>query len=162
GLTEDGRKRLINRHDIWRHSLTTLACKVDADCGASQPGQRCVTELPDAVVNSDGSVTGVCSLPYAVRNRDDPTDPSSDHLGPTPIVYYLNDEFPADLKPMAAEVGRQYDETMKGIYKSLLGSDAPGPMFIMCLNNPVQDGDPIECGKAGTQARLGDIRFSLL
>lgn len=153
GLTEQGKKRLINRHNIWRRSLTEQSCKTNADCGDPSPGRRCVTEVPEAVIHPDGTITGVCSLPYAERNGSE---------GPRPIVYYVNDGFPEDLKPMAKELERQYDETFRGIYRSLLGQDAPGQMFFVCTNNPVKAGDPAACGSEGVHARLGDIRYNLL
>jgi hypothetical protein len=162
GLTETGRIRLISRHNIWQHGLSAQTCRVDADCGAYQPGVRCATEIPDAPVNADGSLSGRCALPFSARNLEDPTNPDSQDLGPRKIVYYLNDSFPADLKEAATQLGNEYDGIYRDIYKSAVGRDAPGTMFVVCLNNPVQDGDPAECGPTGTHARLGDIRFNML
>ena len=163
GTTETGRSRFINRFNTWRKSLGTTECKVNADCGAAQAGVACVTSL--ASVRPDGTpetAVGRCSLPFAVRNLTDVNDSSSADLGPRPIVYHLNDTFPDDLKPMAKELERQFDETFRGIYKSLVGKDAPGQVFFVCPNNPVLAGDPVECGAVGTHARIGDIRFSFL
>lgn len=157
GLTEEGKKRLINRHNIWRRSLTEQRCKTNLECGDAAPGRRCVTEVPEATINADGTVTGVCSVPYAERNIVNGAD-----LGPRPVVFYVNDSFPADLKANAKEIERQFDETFRGIYKSLLGRDSPGPMFVVCVNNPVKAGDPAACGNEGVHARLGDIRYNLL
>ena len=163
GLTEPGRVRLLNRHNVWRKSLSSQACVKDADCGATAAGVRCVTELPDAPVNAaSGVVTGTCSLAYAVRNLENPADPSSRDLGPQPIVYYVNDSFPSDLKGMAAELGRQYDEVFRNIVKTATGKDPTAPTFVVCPNNPVQAGDPEVCGSAGTHPRIGDIRFNML
>jgi len=163
GLTEEGKKRLINRHNIWRHALDfDAACKVDSDCGSKMPGRRCVTEIPEAVIHPDGSVTGVCSWPYEVRNLEDPKNVASLELGPRAIVYHVNDQFPEDLKPAAKELERQYDEVFRGIYKSLLGKDSPAPLFVVCTNNPVKEGDHAWCGEPGTHVRLGDIRYNLL
>ncbi|MBK7858091.1 MAG: zinc-dependent metalloprotease [Archangiaceae bacterium] len=162
GLTEEGRKRFINRHNIWRRSLSSQPCKIDSQCGAAEAGKRCVTELPYATVEPDGTVVGLCSYPYALRNRQDPAQATSADLGPKPIVYCVNDAFPEDLKPMAQELARQYDATFKGIYKSLVGSDATTDMFVVCPTNPVKAGDPAVCGAAGTHVRLGDLRYNLL
>src|SRR5205814_2128477 len=96
----------------------------DSECGDAQPGRRCVKEIPDATVNpADGTVSGRCSYPYAERNLQDPRIPGSADMGPRPVVYYVNDSFPEDLKPMAQELARQYDDTLKGIYKTLLNKN---------------------------------------
>lgn len=163
GLTEPGRERLINRHDIWRRSLTTRACGADTDCGDPAPGQRCVTQLPDAKIDPvSGKVTGVCSIPYALRNLEDPGNSASRDLGPKPIVYYVNDTFPAELKPAAREVERQFDDVFKGIGTSLTGRPPPSKSFVVCVNNPVLAGDPPECGAEGTHPRIGDLRYNVL
>ncbi|MBX7098663.1 MAG: zinc-dependent metalloprotease [Myxococcaceae bacterium] len=163
GLTEAGRSRFINRHNLWRRSLTTDECRKDADCGAAAPGRRCVTELPDALIDEkSGVVTGVCSLPYAVRNLEDPSNPASADLGPRPLVYFLNDTFPEDLKGAAKNLQDQYDAIYKGIVKQLTGKDVAGQLYVVCPNNPVKDGDPAACGPAGTHARVGDLRYSFL
>ncbi|MBX7114919.1 MAG: zinc-dependent metalloprotease [Myxococcaceae bacterium] len=162
GVTEPGRVRLLNRHNVWRKSLSTQACVKDADCGTAAPGVRCITELPDAPVDASGAVTGTCSLAYAVRNLENPADTNSRDLGPAPIVYYVNDTFPADLKGMAAELGRQYNEVFRNIVKTASGKEPTSPTFVVCPNNPVQAGDPEVCGSPGTHPRIGDIRFNML
>ncbi|MFZ5469923.1 MAG: zinc-dependent metalloprotease [Myxococcota bacterium] len=162
GQTESGRIRLINRHNLWQKSLTTQACKEDSECAPAQPGVRCVRELPDAQVAPDGSVTGRCSLPYAVRNLEDPSNPNSLDLGPRKVVYHLNDSYPADLKDVALEMAAEYDQTLQTIYRQLTGKNANTTLFTVCVNNPVKAGDPHECGPAGTHARIGDLRYSFL
>jgi len=162
GLTETGRERFINRHNQWWRSLSSKPCQLDVHCGDTSPGVRCVTELPTATVEADGKVTGVCSLPYAARNRATPEDPSSVDLGPRPIVYFLSQGFPEELKATAKELERQYDVTFRGVVEALQGRPAIGQAFVVCVNNPVREGDPAVCGQPGTTARLGDIRFNLL
>jgi hypothetical protein len=162
GLTESGRDRFINRHNQWWRSLTNRPCQLDQHCGPPAPGQRCVTEMPDAKVEADGKVTGVCSLPYAVRNRANPDDPNSLDLGARPIVYYLNQGFPEDLKGTARELERQYDAIFRDIVEKLQGRPAVGQAFVLCVNNPVREGDPAVCGQPGTTVRIGDIRFNVL
>ncbi|MCB9555329.1 MAG: zinc-dependent metalloprotease [Deltaproteobacteria bacterium] len=78
-----------------------------------------------------------------------------------PIVYFVNRDFPEDLKHVAREVGRQYNETFTNIVKTL-GHNPTGNVFILCENNPVKEGDPEQCGKAGNSPRLGDIRYSFM
>ncbi len=161
GQTESGRSRFINRHNQWWHTLTDKACTANAQCGA-EAGVRCVTELPSATVARDGTVTGVCSLPYSVRNRADPTNPASLDLGPRPIVYHVNTGFPEDLKATAKELERQYDAIFKGIVEQLQGRPVQGQAFVLCVNNPVREGDSVLCGQPGTSPRIGDLRYSML
>ncbi len=162
GATEAGRARMINRHNQWWRTLTADRCQLDSHCGQARPGVRCVTEVANATVEADGKVTGFCSLPYAVRNLENPNDPNSTDLGPRPIVYYLNVGFPEDLKATARELERQYDEIFKGIVERLQGRPVSGRAFVLCANNPVKEGDPTVCGVPGTTARIGDLRFNLL
>ena len=80
---------------------------------------------------------------------------------PRPVVYHVNAEFPDDLKPIAKQVGEQWNKVFKRVV-SATGNPYAGDMFITCLNNPVRDGDPKECGAAGNSPRLGDIRYSFM
>lgn len=162
GQTESGRLRLVNRFNLWRHSMSAMACAKDADCGEAAPGRRCVLEIPDAKPGDDGIVRGRCSLPFTVRNLADPANPASADLGPKPIVYFLNDNFPADLKDVARQVGEDYDAAFKHIVETDTGKPVAGRAFVLCANNPVQAGDPAECGPVGTHARIGDLRFNML
>ncbi len=163
--TFSGLKRLINRYNIWQHTIdpdTAKTCQKDLDCGSQASGVRCDLALPDAKLDEKTSaVIGRCTLPYAVRNLEDPK-PGSRDLGPRQIVYYLNDTFPKELIESAQKLADEYDSTLQEIYKSLVGSDAPSRMFTLCVNNPVVDGDPQECGPKGTHARIGDLRHSLI
>jgi hypothetical protein len=163
GLTESGRVRLLNRHDIWRRSMSDTVCVQDTDCGPSQAGVRCVREHPAAPFDAPSGVqSGLCSLPYPVRNLEDPGNPQSRDLGPRVIAYHLTEKFPEDLKGAALEVGRQYDELFRSLYRGATGREAPGPLFVVCSNNPVVSGDPAACGPVGTRVRIGDIRYNLL
>ncbi len=79
-----------------------------------------------------------------------------------PIVYHVNTDFPDDLKPVARKVADQWNEAVLGAARAA-GND-PGDRrgFVLCENNPVQAGDPIECGKAGDSPRIGDVRYSFM
>lgn len=81
---------------------------------------------------------------------------------PRPIVYHVNRDFPDDLKPMAEAVADQWN----GVFLDVVRSQGVDPgdkrMFIGCLNNPVEEGDPVECGAPGTSPRIGDIRYSFM
>jgi hypothetical protein len=57
---------------------------------------------------------------------------------------------------LADEVGGQ-----RGYSQAVIDIAKAKPMVIVC-HSPVTDGDPTECGKPGTVARLGDLRHHLL
>lgn len=78
-----------------------------------------------------------------------------------PIVYHVNGEFPDDLKATARKVAGQWNKVFKEVVQ-VTGNPYKGDMFILCENNPVKAGDPVQCGKAGDAPRLGDIRYSFM
>ncbi|MCO4762844.1 MAG: zinc-dependent metalloprotease [Myxococcales bacterium] len=80
---------------------------------------------------------------------------------PRPIVYHVNLQFTDELKPVARKVSAQWNKVFKDAVKAT-GNPYDGDMFILCENNPVKEGDPKECGEAGTSPRLGDIRYSFM
>jgi hypothetical protein len=115
------------------------------------------------------------SLPYSQRKV-------------RPILYFVNPEWPADLKDVADRTARAWNdafqETVAGmrLLEKKGGGEALGyaelreevkqmqlrgeSVFIGCLNNPVQAGDPKECidavGGVGNTARDGDLRYSFM
>ena len=162
GLTDSGRLRLLNRFNLWHHSLSDTLCRTDADCGAPAPGVRCVTEIPEPKIAPTGALSGVCALPYAVRNLEDPKNPGSRDLGPRPIVFHVNDAFPEDLKDAARELERQYDAAFRNLVEKASGRTVSSPAFVLCVNNPVRQGDPALCGAPGSNPKIGDLRTSFL
>ena len=80
---------------------------------------------------------------------------------PRPVVYHVNREFPGDLRPVARKVAKQWNKVFKDTVAAT-GNKYAGDMFILCENNPVKEGDPAQCGKAGDAPRLGDIRYSFM
>ncbi|QDG50300.1 hypothetical protein FIV42_06000 [Persicimonas caeni] len=88
-------------------------------------------------------------------------DPADREL--RPIVYHVNTDFPDDLKPIAHKVADQWNSVFNDAVTAQgyqLGADER--TFILCPNNPIQEGDPAECGEPGTSPRLGDIRYSFM
>lgn len=101
-----------------------------------------------------------------------------------PIVYFLNPEFPNELKPIAQQTADAWNDTFAETVASLrlLEGREPGSAlsntelrnevkamqdrgeraFVLCQNNPVKEGDPAACGKPGTVARPGDLRYSFM
>ncbi len=81
------------------------------------------------------------------------------------IVYYLNEDFPAEYKSFAIDNGEEWNRLFReavlagtGWSESDLGDHR---MFTVCPNNPVEAGDPAECGKPGLNARIGDLRYNM-
>ena len=80
-----------------------------------------------------------------------------------PIVYHVNTDFPDDLKPIAREVADQWNEVFNDVVRVLGYPLAEGERtFIVCENNPVEEGDPAACGGVGNSPRIGDIRYSFM
>lgn len=101
-----------------------------------------------------------------------------------PIVYFLNPEFPSELRPVAQQTADAWDDAFSETVAALrLLEDRPAGSalshgelraevkamhdrgeraFVLCQNNPVQEGDHPACGKPGTVARQGDLRYSFM
>jgi hypothetical protein len=80
-----------------------------------------------------------------------------------PIVYHVNRQFPEDLKSVARETADQYNEIFTDAVEAAGKELEDGQrVFILCPNNPVQEGDPEACGEPGTSPRIGDIRYSFM
>ncbi len=85
---------------------------------------------------------------------------------PKPVVYHVNTNWPKDdeaLNQAATTVADQWNEVLVDVVKAtgntLLGNKR---MFVLCRNNPVEAGDPEECGEPGTEPKLGDLRYSFM
>ncbi|MBI2895977.1 MAG: zinc-dependent metalloprotease [Deltaproteobacteria bacterium] len=149
GPVESRRVRYATRWDIWQTSHTDEACASDDEC----TGGRC------------DEVRGLCTVPYAERE-------------PKPIVYHVGPGTSAEdaqvLSGIADEWSAALRDTVNGVRENecLNGGgsaeacaglrDETLAMFILCPNNPVQEGDPAECGAAGTAPRIGDMRYSFM
>ncbi len=79
-----------------------------------------------------------------------------------PIVYHVNDEFPEDLKPVAQEVADQWNAVFVDVVKAAGKDPGDQRVFVLCPNNPVRSGDPLECGAVGNSPRIGDLRYSFM
>jgi hypothetical protein len=84
------------------------------------------------------------------------------------IVYYLNEDYPRDIQEMvdtALENADEWDRAFKEAVKASTGwTDADfgnKRLYTICANNPVQKGDPAECGAEGTNPQIGDLRYSM-
>ncbi len=80
-----------------------------------------------------------------------------------PVVYHVNRDFPDDLQGVARNVADQWNGIFTDIVEAVGYELAEGEeVFILCPNNPVEEGDPEACGGAGNSPRLGDIRYSFM
>jgi hypothetical protein len=101
-----------------------------------------------------------------------------------PIVYFLNPEFPKELRETAQQTADAWNDTFAETVAALrlledreAGSSLTHEelrrevdamkarnerVFVLCQNNPVLPGDPAACGAPGTVARQGDLRYSFM
>lgn len=81
-----------------------------------------------------------------------------------PIVYYVNEDMPEYLREGNRRIGAEWNRVFKDAVSAMTGrplSELPD-MFVMCLNNPVREGDPAECGAPGLNPQIGDLRYSFV
>lgn len=155
--TESGRQLFAQRHNIWGKSKDVVK---DAQ------GNPVLTALGEPKLKS---------IPVEQRTLK-------------PIVYYVDAQTPSWIMPItsmreAKKAGRDPFQTVeaswdhayrravavpRGLeapvrydYEKPAGANEVPQMFFVC-RNPVQDGDPAACGKPGTYARMGDIRYSMI
>lgn len=139
GIREQNRTRYLTRHNMWVNWYDETTCHAVGDDA----------ELDEGEVRIDLN-TACTEIPVASRTL-------------RPIVYHVNTDFPDDLKPIAAAVGDQWNGAFNDVVTAQGYSLAPGERtFIVCPNNPIQDGDPAQCGEVGYSPRLGDIRYSFM
>lgn len=81
------------------------------------------------------------------------------------IAYHLNEDFPPEYKSYAIANGEEWNRVFREAVLAGTGWSAETlgnrRLFTICPNNPVQEGDPAECGGKDTNARIGDLRFSM-
>lgn len=81
-----------------------------------------------------------------------------------PIVYYVNEDFPEALKPAQKKVMEGWNDAFKDAVSHMTGrakSELPD-IVVACVNNPVREGDPSQCGQPGLRPQPGDIRYSMV
>lgn len=93
-----------------------------------------------------------------------------------PIVYYMTANTPSHLEPaasrhLATAQGMDPNETIEASWDRAfrravavprgIGADEVPQMFYVC-ESPVREGSPAACGKPGTFARIGDLRFNTI
>ncbi|MEZ4335672.1 MAG: hypothetical protein R3B82_03505 [Sandaracinaceae bacterium] len=169
GLIEPARYRFITRHNLWQQSHlhdadgAVVTCTADADC-ADGRGSVCDTDYGRArrELGADGHVLGACTLPFRDRTI-------------RPIAYHLTENFPADLLPEMRMLEEQWNSTFVETVDSLRANECAAngggdcaaergrdPQIFHVCESPVPEGADPACGPAGTIARIGDLRYSLI
>ncbi len=172
GVVEGARFHFVNRHNLWTASHRTnmdgtlVTCTTDAACGGH--GSTCDLDFARAhrTLDADGHLSGACTIPF--RDR-----------GIRPIVYYTSSNFPEDLRPdaeaFAADWNSAFVDTVASLRENECLADGGNSadcasqraredaqhLFILCPS-PVPAGADPACGPEGTEARPGDLRYSLV
>ena len=144
--TESGRQLFAMRHNIWKHSK-----------------QPMVDSSGNQVVDAATGYAKLATIPVTKRSLK-------------PIVYYMTENTPRELlaaasRQFAAEAGSNPEDTIEASWdhsfrravavpRGLEAAEIP-QMFYVC-RSPVQEGDPEACGKPGTYARIGDLRYNII
>jgi hypothetical protein len=95
-----------------------------------------------------------------------------------PVVFWVNADFPDDLKDTAQQAIDAWDVVFRATVKDARAAECvddggdeeacaqgavePDRVVVFCPNNPVKRGDDDACGKAGTSPRLGDLRYNMI
>lgn len=173
GVTDAKWHRLVARHNLWTKSHDERACGEDGDkvkgdgvCGSVQ-GSVCDMYAGE----NTGKKSGLCTIPLAKREVRG-------------IPYFVSTSMPADLWDTNQELIDQWNDAMvnaiavsREVECRRFGGDAAGcraqffdgetpkasngPALVLC-HNPVKAGEHKSCGKEGTIAREGDLRYNLI
>lgn len=86
-----------------------------------------------------------------------------------PVVYHLTSNFPKELLPAANgatdSLQASWDHAFRravAVPRGLEPNDPSMPQMFYVCESPVKEGAPEACGKPGTYARMGDLRFNLI
>ena len=95
-----------------------------------------------------------------------------------PVVFWVNADFPDDLKETAQNAIAAWDEVFRSTLRDARAAECvdeggdeetcaanavePDRVVVLCPNNPVRKGDDDVCGAAGTSPRLGDLRYNMI
>ena len=147
GIKEQQRERYLNRHNLWVNWF-------DADGNEIPPANRIVrpivyyvnTDMPDDLKPVVSAVGDQWNKVF--------TD-VVDALGFPTLPPLLSPESLLD-----PDVNAKYLRTLED-FKAAVESRSRRA-FVVCVNNPVREGDPAECGKPGFSPRLGDLRYSFM
>lgn len=159
--------RLMARQNLWAKSHDDRAC-FDAQKGDRVEADKFCSSVQGSVCDP---YAGKCTVPY----KDRPV---------RTIPYYVSRSMPADLWPENAELISEWNEALKGAIAAAREAectrfkmadaatchsnnfDGAAPkvndVALTLCHNPVAKGDNAACGKEGTIAREGDLRYNLI
>lgn len=164
GVVEAARVRFANRHNLWAQSHRTnagapMTCATDADCDDGR-GSVCDLDLARA----RRTMTGECTIPFRDRTT-------------RKVVYYESTNLPDDLYVDLQHVTDQWNSAFVDTVASMrevecsahAGTDCASErartdassLFVLC-HNPSRASDDAACGPVGTEARIGDVRYSMV
>jgi hypothetical protein len=167
-ILDKGWHRLMARHNLWQKSHDDRACLTTNAGDRAKANEFC------------GSVGGSTCDPYA----DKCTIPAEKRQIRT-MAYHVNRSMPADLWDTNKVLVEGWNQALLDAIaarrevecRRFGGGDAAScrekyfegdrakameaPAMVLC-HNPVETDDHPSCGKAGTVAREGDLRFNLL
>ncbi len=125
--------------------------------GQTEPDQIRLANRWNLWTNAQGCYDADLDLPYS---QCEPENLRT-------IVYYLNEDFPQTqgMVETAKHNADKWNELWRKAVLDMTGwSEADlgdRRIYTLCTNNPVQDGDPAECGTPGTNPQMGDLRYSM-
>jgi len=108
---------------------------------------------------------------------DEQGNPQYDVMITKPIVYYLSQDFPAELMPGSLDLADQWNKLFVELVRDLKGDPTfDEPMWVLCENNSadvqnrlqvdpnalVAETDPALCGDMDKIKYLGDLRYTQL
>lgn len=80
------------------------------------------------------------------------------------IVYYVSEDHPEHLRAPAVAIGDAWNQVFREAVSGASGlaeaALADHRFVTVCPHNPVEAGDPAECGEPGLNPQIGDIRYS--
>ena len=130
----------------------------DDQYGIVEPGQIRMANRWNLWKDAESCYDADADLPYSGCSPDQLRT----------VVYYLNEGFPREINEMvdmASSNADEWDRVFKEAVKASTGwSDADfgnKRLYTICTNNPVQAGDPAECGAEGLAPQIGDLRYSM-
>lgn len=97
-------------------------------------------------------------------------------MEPSPVVYYLSEDFPRELIGGAIDLADQWNEPLMETVEARLGHQFNGRMFVLCENNQAEvdavkaanpnatlaSTDPQYCKDMDAPKYFGDLRYNLL
>jgi hypothetical protein len=142
----------LNKFGAFRTERYTY----DGEYGVVEPGVRRLANRWNLLKPGADCYAPEAPLPYGTCQASDLRT----------IVYYVAEEHPAHLVDAAVALGDAWDAVFKRAVAEATqrpAAELEGTRLVrVCPHNPVLAGDPAECGEAGLNPQIGDIRYSFV